>query len=171
MFFRRFTCSAARWHWLCFCLKWMITSEKRLLGFNSTIVYYTHTHKHALWIHQATGQTNKCMDFSPKRPSPFLFGRCSCLFVSFDEALSSCLHWLQADESQWYTWGPYSCLQPPRHTLGPLWRGMSPFMAWTRLWKHVNNPQAVGASQCRRDRPTKRAALKTTGPFLHSSKE
>lgn len=77
------------------------------------------------------------------------------VFVSFDKALSSCLHWLLADEPQWYTWGLYSCRLPPRNTLGPLWWGMSPFKVWTRWWKHVNNPESVGASLHCWDHPTK----------------
>ena len=36
---------------------------------------------------------------------------------------------------------------------------MFPFMAWTPLWKHVNNPESVGASQYRCDQPTNQTSM------------
>lgn len=95
------------------------------------------------------------MDFSQKRPSAFLFRSCSrlCLSLLIRSFHLVCIDYRLTSHSDTLSW-PYSCLQPPRHTLGPLWWGMSPFMAWTRLWKHVNNPQSVGATQRCCDRPT-----------------
>lgn len=88
-----------------------------------------------------TNTLKECMNFTTKKALTFFV--CPLLmsvFVSFDKPLSSCLHWLQTDESQWYTQGSYAFQQPLRHRLGPVWLGMSPFMAWSHLRKLVNNP-------------------------------
>lgn len=87
------------------------------VGKDVQICYYTNTLK-------------ECMNLTTKKALTFFV--CPLLtsvVVSFDRPLSSCLHWLQADESQ-----------PLSHRMGPLWLGMSTLMAWSHLRKLVNNP-------------------------------
>ena len=80
--------------------------------------------------------------------------------VPCDKTLSSCLHWLQADESLWYTQRPqFKCHPPPPfhspdntpapapHSGPIVARNASPFRAWAWLGKHVNNPETAGAPQ------------------------
>lgn len=66
------------------------------------------------YMYTPASMTNKFMNFSSKKDLTFSVRTLlMSVFVSFDITLSSCLHWLQADESQWYTFrGPIHVCSP-----------------------------------------------------------
>lgn len=130
MFFCRFTCSAARWHWLCFCLKWMITSEKRLLRFNSTIVYYTHTHTHThckytrrrdkqtnVWTSAQKGLHLFCSDAAHVCLSllmrPFHLVCIDCRLTSHSDTLGGPIHVCSPRDTHWVHCGEECLLSWP----------------------------------------------------------
>lgn len=124
----------------------------RLHVFTLSVPAYTYS------VYTAANGTN----LSQKKPSPFVQPVLTSVFVSFDKTLSSCLHWLQPDESQWYTLGAlFMSAAPATHTGSFVARNVS----FQGLWKHVNNPESVGASQYCCDHPTDQTTVEMGSNF------
>lgn len=130
----------------------------------------TFTYTHILYT-QTTNRTHKCMDFSQKKPSPFLFRHCSCLCLSLlirpfhlvcidyrltshSDTLRGPIHVSSPRDTHWVHCGEECLLSCPELAC----ESMSIIQSqWVLYNTAVTNPPTTSVGKI--------------GPFLHSSKE